>query len=138
MRRAERRVPERHLADAARQPLRREASGSARRVIRQLAVVAFTALLAACAEGSEAPGPPEPPATPLAFTAHGLPGPWWRLGASPREFQRDSRTCREQSSRARERATRDARETAYRAFLDCMEARMWQRGTPPKQPRAGA
>jgi len=107
-------------------------------VIRRLAVVALTALLTACAEEREAPGPPEPPATPLAFTAHGLPGPWWRLGASPREFQRDTRTCREQSSQARERATRDTREAAYRAFLDCMAARMWQRGTPPKQPRAGA
>jgi len=101
-------------------------------VSRWLAVAALVALLSGCAERRETRRPVEPPPTPLAFTAHGLPGPWWRVGASPRDFQGDSRACRSQSSRARERASRDALEAAYRAFLDCMEARLWQRGVPPR------
>jgi hypothetical protein len=105
-------------------------------VSRRWAVLVLSALLAACGEGGGVPRPSEPLPTPLAFTAHGLPGPWWRIGGSSRDFQRDSRACRAQSTRARERATRDALEAAYRAFLDCMEARMWQRGTPPAQPGA--
>jgi len=100
---------------------------------RGLLAAALSALIAACGDGGAARPPLEPPPTPLAFTAHGLPGPWWRIGASPREFQRDSHACRSQSTRARERARRDALEAAYRAFLDCMEARRWQRGSPPRQ-----
>jgi hypothetical protein len=104
----------------------------------RLPATALAVLLLACGQAAEAPRPVGPPPTPLAFTAHGLPGPWWRAGASPRDFQRDSRACRAQSSRVRERVTRDALEAAYRAFLDCMEARLWQRGTPPspQSPRA--
>lgn len=98
----------------------------------------LAALLTACGAPGEASRPSEPPATPLAFTAHGLPGPWWRVGASPREFQRDSRACRTQSSQARQRASRDRLEAAYRAFLECMEARRWQRGSPPEHPRGNA
>lgn len=100
------------------------------------ALLALFAL--ACGESGETLRPTEPAATPLIFSAHGLPGPWWKTGGSPKEFQRDSRACRSQSTRARERATHDALETAYRAFLDCMEGRMWQRGSPPRQPGAGA
>ena len=99
---------------------------------RPLVAFLLAASALACGNGDEASRPGEAPATPLVFTAHGLPGPWWKVGGAPREFQRDSRACRGRSTRARERATRDALETAYRAFLDCMEERMWQRGTPPK------
>ena len=108
------------------------------RPVAWTAAVVLT-LLAACGPGDEAPRPPaEPPATPLAFTAHGLPGPWWQLGGSPRDFQRDSRNCRVQSSRARERATADRLDAAYRAFLDCMQARRWQHGLPPERPAGEA
>ena len=99
----------------------------------QILAATFGAVLLACGPGGETSRPAEPAATPLVFTAHGLPGPWWRVGASPKEFQRDTRSCRQQSSKARQRAASNALEAAYRAFLECMEGRRWKRGLPPER-----
>lgn len=92
--------------------------------------------LLGCGPGGADSGSSEPPPTPLVFTDHGLPGPWWRIGGSPRDFQRDARRCRLESTGARKRATSNELDVAYRAFIGCMERRRWKRGLPPNEPRA--
>lgn len=69
---------------------------------------------------------------PVVHNAFGIPGPWWRADATPGAFDADLATCRSASSAARKRpGESDPLDAAYRAFLDCMDARGWQRGTPP-------
>lgn len=94
--------------------------------------LAVCAALACGADGEPAPAP-DPDSTPIAFTAHGLPGPWWRPGASGQEFRAESRACRQRSAEARRRnGARDPMDAAYRAFLDCMGESGWTRGSPPE------
>ena len=73
---------------------------------------------------AEAPDP-----APRVFELHGAPGPWSRPGASPQDFEAESRACLGRSREARQQAAPDARaDAAYRAFLECMQAGSWRRG----------
>ena len=74
-----------------------------------------------------------PGAVPLVHDVFGVPGPWWRAGATPDEFAAEMAACRRVSREARERAGGgDPLDAAYRSFLECMEKRGWNRGIPPQ------
>jgi hypothetical protein len=74
---------------------------------------------------------PAAPTLPIAYGMEGVPGPWWRHGASRADFDGDMRTCRDRSTEARRSAHPDLRlDAAYRAFLDCMLQDGWTRGSP--------
>jgi len=91
-------------------------------------------LLASCGSSEAPAGASTPsPAPPAHFSRVGLPGPWWREGATREHFDREARTCVSESGAAR-RGAEDPADAAYRAFLDCMEARRWMRGVPPLPP----
>ena len=99
-------------------------------------LVAAAALGIACAgEASDATtGVPDP--APTVHNAFGMPGPWWRAGASVERFDVEVKACRGESSAARERAGEaDPLDAAYRAFLSCMEKHGWKRGRPPQPER---
>jgi hypothetical protein len=93
-------------------------------------------LVAACGPAESAlppvaaaPARPEP-----FFEREGVPGPWWRDGATPEMFESEHRACLRASGEAR-RGAEDPADAAYRAFLACMETARWQRGLPPSRPR---
>lgn len=101
---------------------------------------ASTALLAAllwlgCGAG-DAPPPVEsapPEDERLAFQREGIPGPWWRTGASQATFDVEHRACLARSREARRRAADgDPADAAYRAFIECMQRQDWRRGLPPR------
>ncbi|MDJ0865478.1 MAG: hypothetical protein QNK03_05160 [Myxococcota bacterium] len=79
---------------------------------------------------------PAPFSVRVPFNKYGYPGPWWREGATSRDFDRDLETCQDESTAARETspADIDPREVAYRSFLDCMQRLDWTRGYPPRRP----
>ena len=95
-------------------------------------------LLAAC--GSESRGPESvdaapPSAVAIIFERDGLPGPWWRTGATQEAFDTEHRVClaraREAGEEARSRG-HDRADATYRGFLACMEQTAWNQGLPPK------
>jgi hypothetical protein len=79
-----------------------------------------------------APGPPS-----VFSGGDGVPGPWWRHGATRAEFKVDLRVCRDRSVEARQNASDDPPDAAYRAFLECMTEFTWNRGGPPGPPQVG-
>ena len=89
----------------------------------------------ACDRADEAPPEQAVAALPRSFELRGAPGPWWRAGATQPDFDAESRSCLAESRAARERSAPDAKaDAAYRAFLDCMEARSWRRGAQTRAP----
>ena len=76
---------------------------SPRRCSAQVLLLALAAALAC--DGATGPTAEAPePAARVVRTAFGLPGPWWRAGASNEQFEADVRGCREVSTRARREA----------------------------------
>jgi len=69
----------------------------------------------------------------LIFEREGVPGPWWRRGATADQFETEHRACLSQSRAARAGAE-DPADAAYRTFLACMEHTRWRRGPPPLAP----
>ncbi len=102
------------------------------RHLRSVSALLLVLFASACAgEHGEAAAQSAPPPV-TAFNAFGMPGPWWRAGASAEEFDLDLRTCRSESSAARARpGEADPLDAAYRSFLGCMERLAWTRGRPP-------
>lgn len=73
-----------------------------------------------------------PPGVDLVFLREGVPGPWWRRGASQQMFDDELGLCLRRSNRARsESGNGDPADSAYRSFLECMEQHSWVRGLPP-------
>lgn len=107
--------------------------GSCARVVGSALAVATLALLACGPSEAPASVATAPPGPPTFFSREGLPGPWWREGGAREPFDRDASHCVKQSRAAR-RGAKDPADAAYRAFLDCMEARRWGRGVPPRPP----
>jgi hypothetical protein len=102
---------------------------------RICSIALLLGLFAACR-----PSEPNPPAVAAAparpepfFEREGVPGPWWREGASSDMFEREHRACLRASHRARAQA-KDPADAAYRTFLACMETGQWTRGLPPARP----
>lgn len=90
------------------------------------------ALLLSCQAEPARPDGSDAAKAPTVHTAFGLPGPWWRAGASAEDFDAGVGACRRQSTAARDAAAGgDALDAAYRAFLACMERDGWTRGRPP-------
>lgn len=113
-------------------------------VMRRLCWIALIAPLAAC--GPAAP-PPAVEAAPGQtdqtdqtdqsepyYEREGLPGPWWREGATREMFETEQRLCLTASRDARAGAD-DPADAAYRAFLGCMQTSRWTRGLPPQSTR---
>ncbi len=74
---------------------------------------------------------PSPIGLPTPFSFEGIPGPWWKLGATRAHFESDLRTCRDRSTEARQAAEAGAgHAAAYRTFLECMIDHAWNRGVP--------
>jgi hypothetical protein len=105
-------------------------------IVPLLASVVLVSLAGCGPSPEEGRAATQSPPTPRSFNVYGLPGPWWRLGAAPAQFERESRQCRRRSSAARGEADGvDPHDAAYRAFLDCMADARWTRGLPPERPR---
>jgi hypothetical protein len=69
-----------------------------------------------------------PSQIPQAFERVGVPGPWWRRGATREAFDVEHRVCLARSREARTAAAGgDPADAAYRAFLECMAQHSWSR-----------
>jgi hypothetical protein len=80
-----------------------------------------------------------PPGADLLFAREGVPGSWWRHGASQDMFDAELGVCLARSKRARAApGSLDPADAAYRSFLECMDRHHWVRGLPPKRERAPA
>jgi hypothetical protein len=110
--------------------------------LESIASCCIAIFLASCSEGTShgeiADVAAPAPAAPSAFNGgDGVPGPWWRHGASREEFNSDLVDCRGRSVEARSNASEDPPDAAYRAFLACMSELAWSRGAPPAPLRVG-
>lgn len=105
--------------------------------LRSLARVAVALALLGCGDAPRGErveaGPPT--SRPAVYERDGVPGPWWREGATEEMFDAEHRLCLARSREARGEAGADrAADAAYRAFLECMQQQSWQRGLPPLPP----
>jgi len=103
---------------------------SPQRLRRAAAGLALLWLGCGAGDGSRAVEAGPPPGTRLVFQRDGVPGPWWRDGATQEMFDAEHRICLARSREAR--AGADPADAAYRAFLECMQQRSWSRGLPPR------
>jgi hypothetical protein len=98
-------------------------------------VAAAIAALAcqACDDGATSAANAAPTeAGPLVFARHGVPGPWYRAGATRAQFDGESLLCLGRSREARVSAPPGTgADAAYRSFLHCMEEQRWTRGGDP-------
>jgi hypothetical protein len=123
------RPPVRHVAPLPPPRLHRGVAGA-------LATLAGVALLGlGCGTGDPSrpvqAGPP--PGERLIFQREGVPGPWWRDGATQEMFDAEHRVCLARSQEARTDASgANPADAAYRAFLECMRQRSWSRSLPPR------
>ena len=112
------------------------------RVLALLCLGPFAcAVLSACgpdAGATQGDGVASPPpasgSAHLLFDREGVPGPWWRNGATLEMFEEELSGCLARGREARVGAD-DPADAAYRGFLSCMERHSWVRGLPPSIPR---
>ena len=101
-----------------------------------LAALLAAVLPLACgapAEGRVGVDAAPPPGADLLFVRDGVPGPWWRRGATLDMFEDELELCLRRSNEARSQSGNgDPADAAYRSFLECMQEHRWVRGLPPK------
>ncbi|MGH0030971.1 MAG: hypothetical protein ACQGVC_14350 [Myxococcota bacterium] len=107
---------------------------------RSLPLALAALVLLACGSAAEKAGSveaaPPPAGADLVFQREGVPGPWWRSGATQEMFDAEHRLCLARSREARREAAArgdgQPADAAYRSFLECMERYSWNRGLPPR------